>query len=164
MVAQTRADDRDGATDIEPMRGKCAICCDGGGGILNDFVLLRPGDDEFWFSSADSDLLQRLQGVTVGNDFEVDVDEIDVSPMQVQGPKSPDVIESLIRSPTTRTRTTSAKPNWNARRKQSTMASFRSKSRSIPVLANRPRFTPGTVWRSERRFSEDTVLQNDGSY
>jgi aminomethyltransferase len=84
------------ATDIEPMRGKYAICCNPEGGILNDFVLLRLDDDEFWFSIADSDLLHWLQGVAVRTDFEVDIDEIDVSPMQVQGPKSPDVIESLI--------------------------------------------------------------------
>jgi aminomethyltransferase len=84
------------ATDIEPMRGKYAICCNQDGGILNDFVLLRLDDDEFWFSIADSDLLQWLQGVTVRSDFEVDIEEIDVSPMQVQGPKSPDVMESLI--------------------------------------------------------------------
>ena len=84
------------ATDIETMRGKYAICCNEDGGILNDFVLLRPDDDEFWFSIADSDLLQWLQGVAVGSDFDVDIDEIDVSPMQIQGPKSPDVIESLI--------------------------------------------------------------------
>ena len=63
------------ATDIETMRGKYAICCNQDGGILNDFVLLRPDDDEFWFSIADSDLMQWLQGVTVGNDFEVDIDE-----------------------------------------------------------------------------------------
>ena len=84
------------ATDIETMRGKYAICCNQDGGILNDFVLLRPDDDEFWFSIADSDLLQWLQGVTVRTDFEVDIDEIDVSPMQIQGPKSPGVMESLI--------------------------------------------------------------------
>ncbi|MFC4360425.1 glycine cleavage T C-terminal barrel domain-containing protein [Halobium salinum] len=84
------------ATDIEPMRGKYAICCNPEGGILNDFVLLRLDDDEFWFSIADSDLLQWLQGVTVQSDFEVDIDEIDVSPMQVQGPKSPDVMTSLL--------------------------------------------------------------------
>ncbi|MDG5778569.1 glycine cleavage T C-terminal barrel domain-containing protein [Haloarculaceae archaeon H-GB2-1] len=84
------------ATDIETMRGKYAICCNQDGGILNDFVLLRPEDDEFWFSIADSDLMQWLQGVAVGTDFEVDIDEIDVSPMQIQGPKSVDVMESLI--------------------------------------------------------------------
>ena len=84
------------ATEIEPMRGKYAICCNQDGGILNDFVLLRLADDEFWFSIADGDLKQWLQGVTVDSDFEVDIDEIDVSPMQVQGPKSPAVMESLV--------------------------------------------------------------------
>ena len=84
------------ATEIEPMRGKYAICCNRDGGILNDFVLLRLADDEFWFSIADADLKQWLQGVTVNSEFEVDIDEIDVSPMQVQGPKSPAVMESLV--------------------------------------------------------------------
>jgi aminomethyltransferase len=84
------------ATEIEPMRGKYAICCNQDGGILNDFVLLRLADDEFWFSIADADLKQWLQGITVNSDFAVDIDEIDVSPMQVQGPKSPAVMESLI--------------------------------------------------------------------
>jgi aminomethyltransferase len=84
------------ATEIELMRGKYAICCTPDGGILNDFVLLRLADDEFWFSIADADLKQWLQGVTVNSEFEVDIDEIDVSPMQVQGPKSPAVMEELI--------------------------------------------------------------------
>jgi len=84
------------ATEIETMRGKYAICCNQDGGILNDFVLLRPDDDEFWFSIADSDLLYWLQGVAVGIGFVVEIDEIDVSPMQIQGPKSLDVMESLV--------------------------------------------------------------------
>jgi aminomethyltransferase len=84
------------ATDIDPMRGKYAICCNQDGGILNDFVLLRLAEDEFWFSIADADLKQWLQGVTVNSEFEVDIDEIDVSPMQVQGPNSPAVVESLL--------------------------------------------------------------------
>jgi aminomethyltransferase len=84
------------ASDIEPMRGKYAICCTPDGGILNDFVLLRLAEDEFWFSIADADLQQWLQGVAVNSAFTVDIDEIDVSPMQVQGPKSPAVMESLL--------------------------------------------------------------------
>jgi len=84
------------ATDIQPMRGKYAICCNPDGGIIADFVLLRPDDDEYWFSIADADLLHWLQGVAVNTDFVVDIDEIDVSPMQVQGPKSLDVMGSLI--------------------------------------------------------------------
>ncbi len=84
------------ATEIEPMHGKYAICCDSDGGVIADFILLRPDDDEFWFSIADADLLHWLRGVAVHADVAVDIEEIDVSPMQVQGPKSPDVMASLI--------------------------------------------------------------------
>ena len=84
------------ATAIEPMRGKYAICCNADGGIIADFILLRPAEDEFWFSIADADVLHWLRGVAVHADHAVDVDEIDVSPMQVQGPKSPDVMGSLF--------------------------------------------------------------------
>ncbi len=84
------------ATEIEPMRGKYAICCTPDGGVIADFILLRPAEDEFWFSIADADLLHWLRGVSVNSDHDVDVDEIDVSPMQVQGPKSPDVMEELL--------------------------------------------------------------------
>ena len=45
------------ATHIEPMHGKYVILCNERGGILNDPVLLRLSEDEFWFSLADSDLL-----------------------------------------------------------------------------------------------------------
>ena len=45
------------ATRIEPMHGKYVILCNERGGILNDPVLLRLSEDEFWFSLADSDLL-----------------------------------------------------------------------------------------------------------
>ncbi|MES3517726.1 MAG: aminomethyl transferase family protein [Natronomonas sp.] len=84
------------ATEIEPMSGKYVILCNEDGGILNDPVLLRPDEDEFWFSISDSTLMQWLQGVNVGKDFDVEIDEIDVSPMQIQGPKSVDVMQDLI--------------------------------------------------------------------
>ncbi|WP_255190576.1 aminomethyl transferase family protein [Natronobeatus ordinarius] len=84
------------ATEIEPMRGKYVILCNEDGGILNDPVLLRPGEDEFWFSISDSTLMQWLQGVNVGMDFDVEIDEIDVAPMQIQGPKSVDVMVEIV--------------------------------------------------------------------
>jgi aminomethyltransferase len=84
------------ATQIEPMHGKYAILCNEDGGILNDPVLLRISDDEFWFSISDSTLMQWLQGVNVGMDFDVEIDEIDVSPMQIQGPKSVDVMVDVV--------------------------------------------------------------------
>ncbi|AXR76835.1 aminomethyltransferase family protein [Natrarchaeobaculum sulfurireducens] len=84
------------ATEIEPMHGKYVILCNEDGGILNDPVLLRPGEDEFWFSISDSTLMQWLQGVNVGMDFDVEIDEIDVAPVQIQGPKSVDVMVDLV--------------------------------------------------------------------
>jgi glycine cleavage system aminomethyltransferase T len=54
------------ATTIRPMHGKYCILCNEAGGILNDPVLLRLSEDEFWFSISDSDLMMWLQGVNVG--------------------------------------------------------------------------------------------------
>jgi glycine cleavage system aminomethyltransferase T len=81
---------------MEPMDGKYVILCNEDGGVLNDPVLLRPEEDEFWFSISDSTLMQWLQGVNVGMDFDVEIDEIDVAPMQIQGPLSEDVMVDVI--------------------------------------------------------------------
>jgi aminomethyltransferase len=84
------------ATAIDPMRGKYVILCNERGGILNDPVLLRIAEDEFWFSISDSTLMQWIQGVNVGMDFDVEIDEIDVTPLQIQGPLSEDVMVDVV--------------------------------------------------------------------
>lgn len=84
------------ATRIPAMRARYVILCNEAGGILNDPVLLRIADDEFWFSLSDSDLMLWLQGVNVGWRFDVDIAEIDVSPVQIQGPKSLDLMIDLV--------------------------------------------------------------------
>ena len=76
------------ATEIESMHGKYVILCNEDGGVLNDPILLRVEDDEFWFSISDSTLMQWIEGVNIGKDFDVEIDEIDVAPMQIQGPRS----------------------------------------------------------------------------
>lgn len=84
------------ATRIAPMHAKYVILCNEAGGVLNDPVLLRPADDEFWFSLADSDLELWLRGVNVGLSFNVSIAEIDVAPVQVQGPKSEALMVDLL--------------------------------------------------------------------
>ncbi|MBW7471794.1 glycine cleavage T C-terminal barrel domain-containing protein [Marinobacter sp. F4218] len=84
------------ATKIKPMRGKYVILCNEEGGILNDPVLLRVAEDEFWFSLSDSDLELWLRGVNVGMGFNVSIAEIDVSPLQIQGPKSEALMADLF--------------------------------------------------------------------
>ena len=86
------------ATRIQPMRGRYVILCNEKGGILNDPVLLRLSDDEFWFSLSDSDALYWLQGVNVGLRMDVEIDEIDVCPVQIQGPKSLALMVDLVGS------------------------------------------------------------------
>jgi glycine cleavage system aminomethyltransferase T len=84
------------ATKIPPMRARYVILCNEAGGILNDPVLLRIAEDEFWFSLSDTDLMFWLQGVNLGRRFDVDIREIDVAPVQVQGPKSVDLLVDLV--------------------------------------------------------------------
>jgi aminomethyltransferase len=86
------------ATKIPVMRARYVILCNEAGGILNDPVLLRVAEDEFWFSLSDSDLQLWLQGVNVGKRFDVQIAEIDVAPVQIQGPKSLDVMVDLFGS------------------------------------------------------------------
>lgn len=66
------------------------------GGILNDPVLLRLGENHFWLSLADSDILLWAQGVAVYSGLDVTIREPDVSPLQLQGPKSGDVMRALF--------------------------------------------------------------------
>lgn len=84
------------ATRIKPMRGKYVILCNEEGGILNDPVLLRLSRDEFWFSIADSDLELWLRGVNQGMGFDVSIAEIDVAPVQIQGPRSEALMVDLF--------------------------------------------------------------------
>jgi glycine cleavage system aminomethyltransferase T len=66
------------------------------GGIVNDPVLLRLAESHFWLSCSDSDLLLWAKGVAVNSGLEVEIREPDVSPVQIQGPKSTGVIDALF--------------------------------------------------------------------
>jgi len=66
------------------------------GGILNDPVLLRLAENHFWLSLADSDVLLWAQGVAVNSDLNVQIKEPDVSPLQLQGPTSGEIMVKLF--------------------------------------------------------------------
>ena len=86
------------ATKISPMRARYVILCNQYGGVLNDPILLRISEDEFWFSLSDSDIGIYLQGINHDNKFDVEIKEIDVCPLQVQGPKSKNLMHDLVGS------------------------------------------------------------------
>ena len=66
------------------------------GGVLNDPVLLRVKEDCYWFSLADSDVLFWALGLASNGDYDVEITEPDVSPLQLQGPKSRDIMIKLF--------------------------------------------------------------------
>jgi glycine cleavage system aminomethyltransferase T len=81
--------------------GQCkyVVITDQDGGIINDPVLLRLGPDQFWLSAADSDVLLWAKGVAVNSGMDVRVGEPDVWPLQVQGPRSKEVMQTLFGEP-----------------------------------------------------------------
>jgi aminomethyltransferase len=84
--------------------GKCAVgqakyvlICDADGGIINDPVLTRMAPDTFWFALASSDALLFARGLRHAYpDLDVTIREVDVAPMQIQGPKSKDLMHDLL--------------------------------------------------------------------
>ena len=78
--------------------GQCkyVLIVNNDGGILNDPVLLRLAENHFWLSLADSDVLLWAQGVAVNSRLNVKISEPDVSPLQLQGPTSQEIMVKLF--------------------------------------------------------------------
>ena len=66
------------------------------GGMLNDPVAVKLAEDRWWVSIADSDLLYWINGIANGWRLDVLVDEPDVSPLAVQGPKAEDLMARVF--------------------------------------------------------------------
>ena len=66
------------------------------GGIINDPILLRLAENHFWISVADSDVLLWAMGVAYNSGLDVTIGEPDVGPLQIQGPKSKEVLVDLF--------------------------------------------------------------------
>lgn len=66
------------------------------GGVINDPILLRLEENKFWISLADSDVLLWAQGVAVNSGLDVHLHEPDASPLQLQGPRSQDIMAVLF--------------------------------------------------------------------
>ena len=78
--------------------GQCKyiLITNAAGGILNDPILLRLAENHFWISLADSDILLWAQGVAINSGLDVTIGEPDVSPLQLQGPMSGEIMKALF--------------------------------------------------------------------
>jgi glycine cleavage system aminomethyltransferase T len=81
---------------VEVMQARYVLITAPWGGIVNDPVLLRLAEDRFWLALADSDALLYVAGVAGARGMDVEIFEADVSPMQIQGPRSKDVMRDLF--------------------------------------------------------------------
>ena len=66
------------------------------GGIINDPVLLRLEENRFWLSLADSDVILWARGLAFNSKMDVTIREVDVAPVQIQGPGSKQVMVDLF--------------------------------------------------------------------
>ena len=85
--------------DLSNMKvGQCkyVILVNQSGGVLNDPILLKVTEDKYWFSLADSDILFWAQGLAANSNYDVEITEPDVSPLQLQGPKSRDIMIKIF--------------------------------------------------------------------
>ncbi|MGZ4430864.1 MAG: glycine cleavage T C-terminal barrel domain-containing protein [Gaiellales bacterium] len=77
-------------------QAKYVLVCAPDGGILNDPVLTRMDTNRFWLALASSDALLYAKGLAARAGMDVEIREADVHPLQVQGPKSRDVMRDLL--------------------------------------------------------------------
>ncbi|HEY5904270.1 MAG TPA: glycine cleavage T C-terminal barrel domain-containing protein [Actinomycetota bacterium] len=78
-------------------QAKYVLICDSDGGIINDPVLTRMDENTFWFALASSDALLFARGLkNAYPDLDVTIEEADVAPLQVQGPRSKDLMVALL--------------------------------------------------------------------
>ncbi len=78
-------------------QAKYVLICDRDGGIINDPVLTRMDENTFWFALASSDALLFARGLrNAYPDLDVTIEEADVAPLQIQGPKSKDLMVKLL--------------------------------------------------------------------
>ena len=80
----------------QPEQCKYVLLCAPDGGIVNDPILLKLAEDHFWLSLADSDALLYALGVQAFAGLDVEIREPDVSPLQIQGPRSKPLVRKLF--------------------------------------------------------------------
>ncbi|MDP9468134.1 MAG: glycine cleavage system protein T, partial [Chloroflexota bacterium] len=121
-------------------QGKYVLITAPDGGIVNDPVMLRLGENHFWFALASSDALLYAIGLAAELGWDVQLSEPDVSPLQIQGPRSREVVQALFGD-----EIKSLKYYW-----------FRElKLDGIPVIVTR------TGWTAEVGYE---IYLRDGSY
>jgi aminomethyltransferase len=77
-------------------QGKYVPLCNHAGVLINDPILLKLDDDQYWLSIADSNIWFWARAIAAERGLDVEVSEPDVSPLAVQGPMAENVISGIF--------------------------------------------------------------------
>jgi len=78
-------------------QAKYVLICDADGGVINDPVMTRMDENTFWFALASSDALLFARGLkNAYRELDVSIRELEIAPLQVQGPRSKDLLRDLV--------------------------------------------------------------------
>ena len=77
--------------------GRCAygLACWPNGGIMVDGILIRLGEDRFWYVQADGEFMGWTRGIAVASGIDVEIFDAKSWVQQIQGPKAFDVLADL---------------------------------------------------------------------
>jgi glycine cleavage system aminomethyltransferase T len=82
--------------ELAPLECRYTLCCDETGQIICDPVLIAPASDLVWLSHGTVDLTLWVKAIALHTDFDVEVSEPDVAPLQLQGPRSLEVLHEIV--------------------------------------------------------------------
>jgi dimethylsulfoniopropionate demethylase len=77
-------------------QGLYAPLCDENGGLVNDPVLIKFANNDWWVSIADSDVRLWARGLALGYGLDVTVREAAIWPLAVQGPKAETLVTRVF--------------------------------------------------------------------
>lgn len=74
---------------------KYTLVCDDRGRVMTEPIVLMPFPDTVWISHGDVDLELWVGALALAGSYDVAISDPDVAPMQLQGPRSRDVMQRL---------------------------------------------------------------------
>ena len=83
-------------TKLAPGRCSYSFMCDENGEIIVDGIIVYITEAKLWFGVSDGDVELWARGIALHSDYDVLVREADVAPLQIQGPKSRDILRVVI--------------------------------------------------------------------
>ena len=81
---------------LAPGRCSYSFMCDENGEIIVDGIIVYISERKLWFGVSDGDIELWARGIALHSDYDVLVREADVAPLQIQGPKSRDILRTII--------------------------------------------------------------------